>query len=93
MGGNRHVRSGRSPNTRSSWPASGTSRFHESLKIVAREEYIRMMQEAVRHKDVRQEVKEYFGERLEKTRHEISRKAICASPSRGTPTPPTSTCG
>ena len=42
------------------------NRFHESLKIVAREEYIRMMQEAVRRKEVRPEVKEYFGERLEK---------------------------
>jgi hypothetical protein len=42
------------------------NRFHQSLKIVAQEEYIRMMQEAVRRKEVRQDVKEYFGERLEK---------------------------
>jgi von Willebrand factor type A domain/Vault protein inter-alpha-trypsin domain len=40
------------------------NRFHESLKIVAREEYVRMIQEAVRRKDVRPEVKEFFGRRL-----------------------------
>ena len=42
------------------------NRFHASLKVVAREEYIRMMQEAIRHKELRQEVKAYFGDRLEK---------------------------
>jgi len=42
------------------------NRFHASLKVVAQEEYIRMMQEAVRRPGVRAELKEYFGERLEK---------------------------
>ena len=42
------------------------NRFHASLKVVAQEEYIRMMQEAVGRKDVRAELKDYFGDRLEK---------------------------
>ncbi len=41
------------------------NRFHESLKIVAREEYVRMMQEAVRSKTVSQQLADHFGERLE----------------------------
>jgi tetratricopeptide (TPR) repeat protein len=42
------------------------SRFRDSLKAVVLEEYARMMQEAVRRKDVRPEIKNQFGERLER---------------------------
>jgi tetratricopeptide (TPR) repeat protein len=41
------------------------NRFRESLKQVAQEEYARMMEEAVRRPDVRGELKNHFGERLE----------------------------
>jgi hypothetical protein len=41
------------------------NRFHESLKEVAREEYVRMMQEAVRKKAVDRKLADLFGERLE----------------------------
>jgi hypothetical protein len=41
------------------------NRFHESLKMVALEEYGRMMQEAVRRSDVSKPLKHRFGERLE----------------------------
>jgi hypothetical protein len=41
------------------------NRFRDSLKQVAREEYARMMQEAIRRKDVSKELKNHFGERLE----------------------------
>lgn len=44
-----------------SWHA----RFHDSLKVVAREEYAQMMQQAVRDKAVSPKVAEHFGERLE----------------------------
>jgi hypothetical protein len=41
------------------------NRFHDSLKEVAREEYVRMMQEAVRKKAVSRGLADLFGERLE----------------------------
>jgi hypothetical protein len=41
------------------------SRFHDSLKVVAREEYVQMMQQAVRDKAVSPKVADLFGERLE----------------------------
>jgi hypothetical protein len=41
------------------------NRFHESLKVVAREEYVQMMQQAVRDKSVSPKLLELFGERLE----------------------------
>jgi hypothetical protein len=41
------------------------NRFHESLKVVAREEYVQMMQQAVREKAVAPKLLELFGERLE----------------------------
>jgi hypothetical protein len=41
------------------------SRFHDSLKIVAREEYVQMMQQALRDKAVSAKLAELFGERLE----------------------------
>jgi hypothetical protein len=41
------------------------ARFHESLKVVAQEEYARMMQDAIRRKAVRKELADHFGERLE----------------------------
>src|SRR4029077_4933723 len=42
------------------------NRFRDSLKTVAEEEYARMMHEAVRRKDVSKELKNYFGEQIEK---------------------------
>jgi tetratricopeptide (TPR) repeat protein len=42
------------------------ARFRDSLKVVAREEYARMMQEAIRKKALRKELADHFGERLEK---------------------------
>jgi len=42
------------------------NRFRDSLKQVAREEYARMMQEAIRKKALRKELADHFGERLEK---------------------------
>jgi tetratricopeptide (TPR) repeat protein len=42
------------------------NRFRDSLKMVAQEEYARMMHEAVRRKDVGLELKNYFGEQIEK---------------------------
>jgi tetratricopeptide (TPR) repeat protein len=41
-------------------------RFHESLKDVAREDYGRMMRQAIRDKKVGTELADHFGERLEK---------------------------
>jgi hypothetical protein len=41
------------------------NRFHESLKIVAREEYVQMMQQAIRDKAVSTKLADLFGERLE----------------------------
>jgi von Willebrand factor type A domain len=41
------------------------NRFRQSLKVVGEEEYARMMQEAVRRKDVSPALKSAFGERLE----------------------------
>jgi hypothetical protein len=41
------------------------SRFHESLKQVGREEYARMMQEALRRRAVGKKLAGYFGTRLE----------------------------
>jgi tetratricopeptide (TPR) repeat protein len=42
------------------------NRFRESLKIVAREEYARMMQAAIRRKAVSPQLMDHFGERLER---------------------------
>ncbi len=42
------------------------ARFRDSLKVVAREEYARMMQDAIRKKALRKELADHFGERLEK---------------------------
>jgi hypothetical protein len=42
------------------------NRFHQSIKTVAFEEYLRMMQEAVRRKDVSPKLKDYFGGQLER---------------------------
>ncbi|HEV3080127.1 MAG TPA: hypothetical protein VGY66_10120, partial [Gemmataceae bacterium] len=42
------------------------NRFRDSLKVVALEEYARMMQEAVRSKDVSKALKDYFGEEIER---------------------------
>jgi hypothetical protein len=42
------------------------NRFHESLKEVGQEEYVRMMREALRRKAVTRKVAHYFGERLER---------------------------
>jgi hypothetical protein len=42
------------------------SRFHDSIKQVAREEYAAMMREAIRRKAVGPELADLFGERLEK---------------------------
>ena len=42
------------------------NRFHDSLKIVAQEEYVHMMQDAIRHKAVSNELANHFGERLER---------------------------
>ncbi|HEV3116087.1 MAG TPA: hypothetical protein VGY58_03485, partial [Gemmataceae bacterium] len=42
------------------------NRFRDSLKTIAEEEYARMMHEAVRRKDVSNELKSYFGEQIEK---------------------------
>jgi len=41
-------------------------RFHESLKEVAREDYGRMMRQAIRSKTLNGELADHFGERLEK---------------------------
>ena len=41
------------------------NRFHDSLKIVAREEYVQMMQQAIRDKAVSAKLADLFGERLE----------------------------
>jgi hypothetical protein len=41
------------------------NRFQQDLKIVVLEEYVRMMQEAIRKKAVSKEVADVFGERLE----------------------------
>ena len=45
-----------------SWHA----RFRNELKLVAREEYVRMMQEAIRKKALGKALADHFGERLEK---------------------------
>jgi hypothetical protein len=42
------------------------ARFHDSLKLVAQEEYASLMQEAVRNRTVSPAVANYFGERLER---------------------------
>jgi tetratricopeptide (TPR) repeat protein len=42
------------------------ARFHESLKDVAREDYGRMMRQAIRQKKVSDALADHFGERLEK---------------------------
>jgi uncharacterized protein YfaP (DUF2135 family) len=42
------------------------SRFHDSLKQVALEEYARMMQQAIRHRQVSKKLADHFGERLER---------------------------
>jgi hypothetical protein len=42
------------------------SRFHDSLKQVALEEYARMMQQAIRHQQVSKKLADHFGERLER---------------------------
>jgi tetratricopeptide (TPR) repeat protein len=42
------------------------SRFHESLKLVAQEEYAHMMQDAIRRKAVSGALANHFGERLER---------------------------
>jgi hypothetical protein len=42
------------------------NRFRSELQLVVREEYTRMMQEAIRKKAVRPAVADHFGERLEK---------------------------
>jgi hypothetical protein len=52
------------------------NRFHESLKLVAKEEYVRMMQEAVRRKAVSKAVADLFGERLEKLATEKARSDL-----------------
>jgi hypothetical protein len=44
---------------------SWDSRFHDSLKTVAREEYVQMMQTALRKKGVSPQLANVFGERLE----------------------------
>jgi hypothetical protein len=41
------------------------NRFHDSLKVVAREEYVQMMQEAIRKKAVAPKLLDAFGDRLE----------------------------
>jgi len=41
------------------------NRFGESIKLVAREEYARLMQDAIKKKAVSTKVADYFGERLE----------------------------
>ncbi len=41
------------------------NRFHDSLKVVAREEYVQMMQQAVRDKSASPRLLDAFGERLE----------------------------
>jgi hypothetical protein len=43
------------------------TRFHESIKTVALEEYARMMREAFRRKDVSAALKNHFGQRLART--------------------------
>jgi molybdate-binding protein/DNA-binding XRE family transcriptional regulator len=45
---------------------TGHTRFHGELALVAREEYVRMMQEAVRKGAVSKALADHFGERLEK---------------------------
>jgi tetratricopeptide (TPR) repeat protein len=42
------------------------NRFHESLKLVAQEEYARMMQDAIRRHAVSKALANHFGERLER---------------------------
>jgi hypothetical protein len=41
------------------------NRFRQELKLVAQEEYARMMQEAIRHRQVSASLANFFGERLE----------------------------
>src|SRR2546423_88987 len=47
-------------------PGTWHSRFHDSLKQVAREEYAAMMREAIRKNAVGKDLADLFGERLEK---------------------------
>jgi hypothetical protein len=42
------------------------NRFRDSLKLVAQEEYVRMMQEAIRRQAVSKPLADHFGERLER---------------------------